>query len=419
MRPRPDLAGELDQTTLLERRRALRALLRKPLRTSDGDAEEFVYIRRHGDHLATWLWRYPGWRLELNSELARLHKIPPSLDDGTRPARPPKAEPFSRRRYVLLCLALAVLERSDRQTVLGALADGVLDLAASDPHLAAAGVEFHLENRDQRRDLVAVVRFLLDLQVLVKVDGDEHQYVDGKGDVLYDIHRSVLASLLDIRRAPSTIEDSDLATRLRLLTEEPLPDSTEGRNRRRRTHLYRQLLDDPVLYFDTLDEDSRNYLRSQRVAIIRQIENATGLRAEVRREGIAMVDERGQFSDIGLPEEGTDGHLTLLLAEYLADRLRAAADRPQDDSSTGLQTGLQTAPPVAIGLAALEQTIAELIRVNRRRWAKRVREPGAPAVLLRQTLDRLEALRLVRRIAGGVVPLPAVCRYALDQEDSL
>ncbi|MEM7587979.1 MAG: TIGR02678 family protein, partial [Acidobacteriota bacterium] len=323
------------------------------------------------------------------------------------PARPPKSEPFSRRRYALLCLALATLERSDRQTVLGALADGIMDLAANDPQLAAAGLNFHLDSRDQRRDLVAAVRFLLHLGVLVRLDGDERLFVDRRGDVLYDIRRSVLASLLDIRRAPSTIAETELERRLLLLTEEPLPDSSESRMRRIRTRLYRQLLDDPVLYFDDLDEETSTYLRSQRATILRRIQDATGLRAEIRREGIALVDERGKFSDIGLPEEGTDGHLTLLLAEFLAEHLRAAgSDRAED------------ALDQFVGLAALEKKTADLIHTHRRRWAKRVREPGAPAVMLGQTLERLEALRLIRRVDGGVLPLAAICRYALEQENT-
>ena len=232
MKRRPDLAGELDLQALVERRRGLAALLRRPLLTASGDAEIFGFVRRHAAELSAWLWRYPGWRLEIDSERARLHKAPATLDDGTRPAKAPKGEAFSRRRYVLFCLALAVLERSDGQTVLGALADGVIDLAASDPQLAEAGMVFHLDHRDQRSDLVAVVRFLLHLKVLVKVDGDERQFLNNTGDVLYNIRRTVLASLLDVRRAPSNIDSDSFEERLRLLTEEVLPDSPEGRNRR-------------------------------------------------------------------------------------------------------------------------------------------------------------------------------------------
>lgn len=393
---RPDLAAELDQATLQERRRALRALLRQPLLAADGDrAEDYALVRRHAPWLREWLARHPSWRLEVTSELARLRKVPADLGDATRPAREPTdGVPFTRRRYVLLCLALAALERGERQTILGALADDVLKLAAADPALAEAGVRFDLETRDQRRDLVQVVRLLLDLRVLVRVQGDEQHYLDGRGDVLYDVRRPTLAAMLNVRRGPSTIDTEGFEERLRALVDEPLPDSPEGRNRRIRSRLVRQLLDDPLLFYDELADDELAYLQTQRGHLTREIHDATGLHAEVRSEGVAMADERGDATDLGLPEEGTDGHLTLLLAEYLADHARRHGDRP-------------------VGVAALERHTAELISEHRSHWAKRVREPGAEGRLLERTLERLEALRLVRRTEAGVVVRPALGRFAL------
>jgi uncharacterized protein (TIGR02678 family) len=85
--------------------------------------------------------------------------------------------------------------------------------------------------------------------------------------------------------------------------------------------LFRQLLDDPVLYYEELTDGEREYLDRQRGSILKEIETATGLVREVRAEGIAMTDPTGTLSDYGLPEEGTDGHLTLLLATFLAGRL--------------------------------------------------------------------------------------------------
>ena len=108
-----------------------------------------------------------------------------------------------------------------------------------------------------------------------------------------------------------------------------------------------------------------------------------------------MVDESGDLTDAGLPEEGTEGHLTLLLAEYLAERARRDG-------------------PVAVDQAALYRHVAQLVARHRPHWRKDVSAPGAEVALTRQTVDRLQALRLVRRTDEGVVPLPALGRYALD-----
>jgi len=91
------------QETRAERQRAMRALLQHPLLRAAGPfADEFGLIRRHREWLTDWLNRYPGWRLQIESEFARLRKTPGDITDSTRPAVEPKEEiPFTRRRYAL------------------------------------------------------------------------------------------------------------------------------------------------------------------------------------------------------------------------------------------------------------------------------------------------------------------------------
>ncbi|HUY32193.1 MAG TPA: TIGR02678 family protein [Pirellulales bacterium] len=400
--PHPAALGvRLAQATEEERQRALRALLRQPLLAARGPyAAEFGLVRRHAAWLREWLAHHPHWALRVDTELARLRKTPADLSDGTRPARDEKNDaPFSRRRYVLLCLALAALERSDRQTTLGKLAEEIVAFTAADPSLAAAGVAFDLTSRDQRRDLVHVIRLLLEFRVLLHVHGDEQQYVSGSGDVLYDINRPALSAMLNVKRGPSTIAARGTDERIAALVEEPAPTDDEGRNRRLRTRLLRRLLDDPVVYFDDLTADELAYLTSQRSRLLRLVETATGLSAEVRAEGIALVDPRGDLTDLGLPEEGTDGHVTLLLAEYLALRAREAPGTPVSEE-------------------ALRRHMTQLIAAHRGHWRRGVTEPGAESLLVAQTIERLEALRLARRTADGVVPRAAIGRYALASNTS-
>ena len=121
-----------------QRRAALRALLAKPLLVADADGETLVLVRRHLPELREWLNRETGWRLVADSETARLFKTTPELSDASHPARGHHKEPFGRRRYVTLCLALSALARADAQTTLGSLADDVLT-AAAEPELAASG----------------------------------------------------------------------------------------------------------------------------------------------------------------------------------------------------------------------------------------------------------------------------------------
>ena len=393
-----------DPQTEFERRQALRSLLRTPMIRAVGSrAPVYRWIRMHYDWLSGWLGRNTGWRLVVNREVARLYKTPPDLDDVTRSACDSKGRdtPFSRRCYVFLCLALAALERAERQITIEFLLDRMKLLAVEEPALAAAGIEIDMLARDVRRDLVRAALLLQDLGVLSRVDGDEAYYVQGAGNVLYNVHRPALAAVLSVRRGPSTIAKAGFEERLAGVVEEPLPDSPEGHNQRIRHRLTRALLDDPVLYFHDLSADELAYLQSQRSKIIGEIVEATGLVPEVRREGIAMADEDGDLSDLRLPEEGTRGHLTLLLAEFLSAQSKVHPGQPISMTQVIHHT------------AALIQEHA----VRGKRWNRSAREPDAERMLADLVIARLAAMRLVSRVHHGdiveVIPLPAIHRFAL------
>ncbi|MEC3980672.1 TIGR02678 family protein [Amycolatopsis sp. H20-H5] len=385
------LGDALSASRTDEFRRAARALLRRPIvRAAGPDTDEFTVVRRHASELRAWFDRNTGWRLLVDSEVARLVKTTASVEDHTHPARDVRSrQPFGRRRYVLTCLALAVLERADAQITLGRLAELVV-LGASDPDLVDAGVTFTLQGREERGDLVAVVRLLLDLGVLSRVAGDEDAFVKDTGDVLYDVERRVLAALLAAPRGPSTVRETGFEQRLSALTYELPPTTDDLRNQRMRHHLTRRLLDEPVLYFDELTEAENAYMTSQRAAIASRITELTGLIAEVRAEGIAMVDPFDDLTDVRMPETGTEGHVTLLLAEYLTT------------------IGGRAAPVIE-----LHGKVREYAAENRTYWRRSSIDPGAEIELTAVALTRLEALRLICRTADSVTARPALSRYAL------
>ena len=372
-----------------QRRVALRALLAKPLLIADTDGEVLVLIRRHLTELREWLNRETGWHLVADSETARLFKTATVLSDASHPARGHNKEPFGRRRYVTLCLALSALARADAQTTLGSLADDVLT-AAAEPELTAAGFTLTLDSRADRSDLVAVIRLLLGWGVLIRVAGDEDAYLSAGTDVLYDVRRPVLGVLLSGTRGPSTVRAGTLSERLAELIAEPLVESDDLRNQALRRRLTRRLLEDPVVYYDELDDDERAYLLSQRHAITRRIEEASGLIPEMRAEGIAMVDPDDELTDVRMPEQRTDGHVTLLVAEYLACREQATLD--------GLHAFVRQAAAEHVGY-----------------WRKGVTEQGAETELLAIALEKRSALRLVQVDGQVVRSRPAIARFALGE----
>jgi uncharacterized protein (TIGR02678 family) len=380
-------------------------LLRNPLLLAEGESgEEYILVRRHSAWLKYWLAKFPDWTLHVDKDVVRLRKLPPDLLDETRQAVDrASGTVFSRRRYALLCLALAALERADRQITLGQIADRVMEFVSADQDLSRHGLLFDIGNYDQRRELIHVIRLLMDTGVLRKLDGDERQFLNRNvtTDVLYDINRSVLAAILNVSRSPSAIERMETGERPSLervaeLIDDPMGPgaSNEGaRSRTIRSRLVRILLDDPILYFHELNGEERLYLEQHRSYLLAQIYEATGLRAEVRGEGIAMVDDDGSLTDVLLPEESTDGHLSLLVAGWLAEFARNHSGE-------------------AVPRSIVQQYVGSLIAVHGSRWRKEVREPGAEAQLTEDALLRLRALRLVRLTDEGVLPLPACGRYA-------
>lgn len=395
-RPARVLREHVEAAEREQRRQALRALLRCPLLTAEREPEVLALVRRHAAWLQEWFAHHAGWSLVVSPEAARLRKIPGSDADATRGAVDSASKlPFSRRRYVLFCLALAVIERGDRQTTLGHVAQQVVASVTAEPAFGQAGVVFALESADERRDFVAALRLLLHLGVLHRVQGDEERYLrDQSADVLYDVARPTLAMLLATRRSPSLIASSAFSERLEALNREPLPDTPDGRNRGIRIRLARMLLDDPVVYLEQLGEDERAYFDKQRPFLMRELAEASGLEREERAEGVALVDPEGDATDLGLPEEGTDGHLTLLLATWLAERLRTASAVEVSEESWLAQT-------------------AAFLREHRHHWRKDATTPGAEHGLAREVAARLEGLGLARRTERGLLPLPAIGRYAL------
>lgn len=375
-----------------ERRDAMRALLMCPLMTAAHP--DFGAVRRHAHVLRDWFAQAAGWMLHVDLDCARLYKRPADLRDATR-----GAPEFDRRRYILFCLACAVLERADPQITLRALGDKLLVLAA-DAELATRGFSFLIESHHQRRELVAICRYLLNLGVLQRVAGDEDAFVSHAGDALYDVQRRVLAGLMASARGPSTwpadSAPTTLAARLAALTEEFAPDSEEGQRTAMRHHLARRLLDDPVVYFDDLEDTPvmRSYFQNQRGALAARLCEATGLVAEQRAEGLALVDEAGELTDVVMPATGTASHAALLVAQFLAGSERAE-------------------PGVAVPEAAVREFIRSATQEYGRYWNKAARLPGAEGELAHGALARLAALRLVRRDGTSVRVLPALARFSL------
>lgn len=410
----------LDASRHEEQRTALRSLLMRPVlfsgvaagdKPSVGDGprrakyveESFVLVRRHQGYLTNWLARYTGWTLILRSGSARLVKRPVDIDDPTRGAidSGSSGNPLSRARYVLWCLTLAVLHEEGRQTTLQRLAERVVRTSESMPELTDAGIEFDLKTAGTRRALVCIVRMLLSHGVVRRVEGDETRFAESATtDCLYDVDTGLLTDML--YTSATLAETEGEGDRLEQRLERFFPELTEQALRPRdlEHRLMRRLLDNPVMYFDELTEREFQYWQSQRSRLLQVIEEAVGVIAEVRAEGVALLDPMGELTDAKMPDSGTVGHASLLIAEFLAEQGKTQ----QDPAST-------PAPPASVSLETLTAQLADLACQHESHWRKNITDPAQIELLLDQVLGRLEMLRMVRRQGRSIQPLPAIHRF--------
>lgn len=297
--------------------RAARVILSNHLVTQTyPDRLALPLLRRWATELRDDLLELFGYRLEVTETTARLFTVVDRVEPGV-PARTSNDRAFDRHRYAYLALALAALGRAGNQITLSELADHVAAEAAQVP-----GVTLATDRAADRDAFVDAVGWLAARGAIVLADGDAGGWASNPdaGEALYDIDRSVVVALF---RPPRALQHMTTVRALLAGENEPADDDitayrpTDARETARR--MRRALVERPVVYADSLTDDERLQLALPRTAA--DVEDLTGLVAERRAEGIAMIDPSGRMSDVRFPSTGTIAQVALLLAGEMADRV--------------------------------------------------------------------------------------------------
>ena len=377
----------LDDRFAAEREQTARALLMRPLLTAEGDPETFTLARRHAEWLTDRFRHLLGYRLAIRGDHARLYKRP-RLPYRDRPARirpgsvRPGPEdswaPFGRRHYVLLALALATLEghHGRSQALIGGLAGEVATLGAE------LGLRVDFDRRDERKAFADVLELLCRLGVLRQRDGSREAFVardEALEEALFDIEHGRLGDLKATPLALTEIEHVD-----EVLAED-YAASEDGERARRRHRIARTLVEEPVLYVDELQPAEQDTYRSQRHRLEPELEALTGLQAERRAEGSALIDAGRRLTDGRFPTRSSESLLALLACE----RLRSAAYDAERNP---------------LPRSEVDALLAELHAVV---------QPDAGPELDRAALALLQAHRLIApEEPAQVRVLPAIARFA-------
>ncbi|WP_345342675.1 TIGR02678 family protein [Rhodococcus olei] len=423
-------AREISPLLLESYQRAARVVLANHLVTATyPDALALPLLRRWATELRDDLLELFGYRLEVTETTARLFTAADRLDP-TAPARTAGDRAFDRRRYAYLALALAALGRTGSQVTLSELAEHVAAEASQVP-----SVELSTDRAADRDAFVDAVGWLAARGAITLADGDALGWASNPeaGEALYDIDRSVVIALF---RPPRALQH--LST-VRALLAAPTEESAARETARR---VRRALVQQPVVYADELDDGERLQLALPRTAA--DVELLTGLVAERRAEGIALIDPSGRLSDVRFPGTGTIAQVALLLAGEIADRvldpdapepvrLPLPAGRTADlvgqldaaipQASVLLElvdapdapddvAGIPAAPPPLYPFVEdswIAATVADLVERFGRTFAAQWQADTDG--LRRRAVDLLDGQRLLRRVDGGVLVLPALARY--------
>ncbi|MER6677921.1 TIGR02678 family protein [Streptomyces sp. NPDC000983] len=296
-----------DVALAAERRAAARLLLAHPLVTCDGPhSDTFPLIRRHADWLAQRFQQVFGYRLLVEASYARLFKAGLGPGSGHRLERPSTGTPFTPRTYSCLALALSVLVTAPEQLLLSQL---VADLRAA---AVDAGIEIGDTGRQaERRTLAAALRQLVDWGVLKETEGHVSAVAEERGgEALLTVDREIARAVVAGPLAQSR-DGGDLVRRA--------ADPGFGGPR---TYVRRRLVETPVVHLDDLTDAEREWLRTRQRRESQAFSELLGLEAEIRAEGIALVDPDGDLTDLHLPGTGTVAQAALLLVGRLVERLR-------------------------------------------------------------------------------------------------
>lgn len=416
-------AREISPLALDSYQRAARVILSNHLVTQTyPDRIALPLLRRWATELRDDLMTLFGYRLEVTETTARLFTVSDRLDAGT-PAKTATDRTFDRYRYAYLALALAALGRAGNQITLSELADHVAADAAQ-----VDGVDLSTERASDRDAFVDAVGWAANPDA---------------GEALYDIDRSVVIALFRPPRALQHLRSiRGLLAGADAVTEDDTSEFGTARPvdvKETARQVRRALVERPVVYAADLDDDELMQLALPRTAA--DVELLTGLVAERREEGVAMIDSSGRLSDVRFPGTGTVAQVALLLAGEIADRVldpdapetarmplpRARFDDlieqvdsaiPQSgifDSLAG-HDGFEPADPAPedrLFPVIEDDWIAGTVRTLTERFGRTFAAgwQADPDGLGRAALALLERLRLTAAVPGGVLALPALARY--------
>jgi len=404
-------------------------------------------VLRWADQLTRDLREVLGYTLIATTRQVRLIRRLDVLD-GTQTAIFAKSgRPFYRRRLAYLCLVLASFQRSRVEVSLADLVRALTPQAN-----AIEGLTFDATVTAHKAAVVDVLDLLVERGALRLSDGSAESWAQDseRGDALYDIDHDIASALFRPARPVQ-----HLTSAAGLLDATLISAKARAQREAAAQRAARALIEFPVVYYAQAEPEVAEALRQH--GVTDSLARLTGLAVERRAEGVLLADSSGRFTDRPFPGRGgavnrAAGLLLAKIADAIedpAETLAALPLPPDADEHRDLLARIDSALPVAgivrelawsapLGTAPADPQAERagppaqppgsapdvpLIEDSRLRQMinELFDELGAPSFtvtwqhdprgLLAAAVGFLVDLRLLRKVPGGVLVLPAAARY--------
>jgi uncharacterized protein (TIGR02678 family) len=398
-------------------------------------------VLRWADQLTQDLRDVLGYTLIATTRQVRLIRRLDALDPTQTTIFAKNGRPFDRRRLAYLCLVLASFQRSRVEVSLADLVRALTPAAN-----AIEGLAFDATVTAHKAAVVDVLDWLVERGALRLSDGSAESWAQDseRGDALYDIDHDIATALFRPARPVQ-----HLTSAAGLLDATLISAKARAQREAAAQRAARALIEYPVVYYAQAELEVAEALRGHGVAD--SLARLTGLAVERRAEGVMLADSSGRFTDKPFPGRGgavnrAAGLLLAKIADALDERDNPLATLPMPpdaEAHRDLLARIDTALPVAGVVHELAWTVpadphAERIATP----AQSPALPGVPLVeasrlgqmidelfdelgaasftvtwqhdprgLLEAAIGFLADLRLLRRVPGGVLVLPAAARY--------
>jgi uncharacterized protein (TIGR02678 family) len=351
-----------------ERAEMAQVLLNRPWVLKSDDSELFAKLKEHYESLRQWFQQMCGFTLLMTREMIKLEKVP-----GVAHPWMGFSEFTSIMDYCLFTYCLWYLEGKGEAEQF-ALSELVTEVKSK--------LKLHDYNFDEniyphRLSLKRALKKLRELGALKSVDGDEeewvHHYKDERKNVLYEctsVARFVLRQFA---------QDISQVTQMHQLGDGLYPNNQEGDIMRRRHHIFRRFVQEPVVLDNEWQGEERQYVLTQRSYILSQMQSALGLEGSRYREGLLFYYPHPKGEMALFPTAQSISDLALLLASQI---------REEQGELVG---------EVLLTRSDLEALLTRMKEKYQTYWSKKDREAKI-SELTEELLTHLEEWGLARRI---------------------